>query len=121
MARIIGIAGTQAAGQARLIDAMAAAMHVDPQWTRAIDRGDRAAFGWLGPDQPAIGREGLVVAVADGAVYNPEEFGSIEISVAGIALSALRTSGLESALRRLNADFALALYDGRSDELWLAV
>lgn len=57
--------------------------------------------------------------VLDGAVYNVIELG-ISGSVAAGVLELIERDGLVQTLAKLNADFALALYDRLDDVLWLA-
>jgi asparagine synthase (glutamine-hydrolysing) len=74
-----------------------------------------AALGWSGRGTAALGEvEGVVVAL-DGAIYEPAD----ENEPALVA-RLYRQHGFEGTIQRLNGDFALALYDPRTDELWLA-
>lgn len=57
--------------------------------------------------------------VFDGTIYNAPELGKAE-NDAALVLQLVDKHGVVSALEKLNADFALAIYDSLEDVLWLA-
>jgi len=78
----------------------------------------RAALGWCGWSTPNIARAGRVVAVVDGHIYNRDELGPAE-NDAALVVALYEKHGFSEALRRINGDFAVALYDEATDTLWL--
>ncbi|MGH6628106.1 MAG: asparagine synthetase B family protein [Burkholderiales bacterium] len=77
-----------------------------------------AALGWCGWSLPGIARAGHVIAVFDGHIYNRDELGAPE-NDAALVVALYEKHGFSDALRRINGDFAVALYDGATDTLWL--
>jgi asparagine synthase (glutamine-hydrolysing) len=61
--------------------------------------------------------DGLAI-VLDGHIYNRAELGDT-VNDAELLLSLYQRHGFVEVLRRLNADFAVALYDSSTDTLWL--
>jgi asparagine synthase (glutamine-hydrolysing) len=69
---------------------------------------------------PQICAENGIVAVVDGALYNPEELdGAPENGFAAQLVATYRAGGFTQALARINGDFAAALYDADTKTLWL--
>lgn len=123
MSRIGGLVGfgDQAARGDRL-GRMLVALQLGQGWNDRTAASGRASVGWTGwhGGNLAAGPDGIVV-VADGYVYNADELGSAdETSVAGVVLRLYRRGGFESAVSRINGDFAVALYDPGEDLLFLA-
>ena len=97
---------------------MLAALPAGPGWTGHRVVCPSAAFAWSGWHAPRLeGRNGFLVAL-DGAIYNRDGFGSFE-SDAALVAALYEHDNFEGMLRRLNGDFAVALYDQRADTLWL--
>lgn len=69
-----------------------------------------------GPHRAATKRYELAF---EGALYNASEFSSAD-NPAHVVIDLVERFGLTGALTKLNADFALALYDKHTDILWLA-
>jgi asparagine synthase (glutamine-hydrolysing) len=72
-------------------------------------------WGWRAPGFYA-GRR--TVVTLDGFFYNREELGAAATD-AELLASLYEKHGFAEALRRVNGDFAVALYDARDDTLWL--
>jgi asparagine synthase (glutamine-hydrolysing) len=62
---------------------------------------------------------GGIAVVIDGAVYNRAELGAFATD-AHLVADLYRRFGFEGLLRRLNGDFAIALFDRTERTLWLA-
>lgn len=79
------------------------------------------AFGFWGEASTSFFSSSAVVVVMDGCIYNLAEFkdGAEEGDASIIANLYLRY-GLAETLRKMNGDFALALYDFRNETLYLA-
>jgi asparagine synthase (glutamine-hydrolysing) len=78
----------------------------------------RAAMGWRGWSVPGMALAGHVIAVFDGQIYNRGELGAAE-NDAALVVVLYEKHGFFEALRRINGDFALALYDEATNTLWL--
>jgi asparagine synthase (glutamine-hydrolysing) len=118
MTRIAGLLSA-AAGPRRpalLADMLAACGTVRPAAAHTRAAG-RAALGALSASAaPLAAAEGVLVAL-DGHLYNRDDFGAGDDAALVAAL--YHRHGFADALRRLNGDFALALYDPGEDTLWL--
>jgi asparagine synthase (glutamine-hydrolysing) len=80
-----------------------------------------AGLIWQGKSPAALAVRDGVVAVVDGAFYNPEELeGESKEGPAEQLVATYRRIGLSATLARINGDFALALYDAGKETLWLA-
>ncbi len=91
-----------------------------PQWKIATETSDDLAMGLCGVNPAtAITRQGDVLAMLDGWLYNRDELGAYTTDAEAVA-GLYRQFGFEETLRRLNGDFAIALYDTTSRSLWLA-
>jgi asparagine synthase (glutamine-hydrolysing) len=81
--------------------------------------GSPAALGAVGERAANVAASGDVIAAVDGDIYNSDE-----LRLAGTAAAQLVSlylqHGIQDALRRVNGDFAAALYDARAQTLWLA-
>ena len=69
-------------------------------------------------------RIGDVIATVDGVFFNLDEFRALGIEPAAPhaewLIGLYRAYGFEKALERLAGDYAIALYDGGTEQLWLA-
>jgi asparagine synthase (glutamine-hydrolysing) len=80
----------------------------------------RGAFATAGAGASAIAHEDACVAVVDGVFHNATELaGDPARGPAHQLIATYRRFGFEDALRRINGDFAVALFDERSATLWL--
>ncbi|MBV9523407.1 MAG: asparagine synthase, partial [Alphaproteobacteria bacterium] len=77
-----------------------------------------ALFGWLGRSGPRCAAEGRCIAVLDGHFYNRAELGAAA-SDAALLIALYRRHGFAGALDRINGDFAVALFDGDEEKLFL--
>jgi asparagine synthase (glutamine-hydrolysing) len=115
--RIIGVIGGDTPNLLRLLTERAE--HAQAQTARL----GRATLVASGQELPlAVHAEERVVAVLDGAIYNRGDLSNSEMSGppdVALLVSLYRQHGFEEALRRVNGDFAVALYDAARDELWL--
>lgn len=110
---------------------MLAAM--DSEATRQIlsDDWSPIALGWMGRSlggafflpRPLCGQgEPEIAVVLDGCIYNRADVGVAASPAKGDAELVAKLywqEGFEGALRRINGDFAVALYDFRDQSLWL--
>lgn len=86
---------------------------------------DLSSFG----HQPMVSYSGRYVIVFNGEIYNFKRLSS-DLSARGcvfkghsdteVILAAFDVWGVEASLSRLDGMFALAVYDSKNDELWLA-
>jgi asparagine synthase (glutamine-hydrolysing) len=93
-----------------------------PHWVRASHAAELASLGWTGWRLPRLHADNGVIAAFDGFIFNAED-GNLDRAFANpaAALCALfRRHGFAGALRHINGDFAAALFDEASCELWLA-
>lgn len=121
MARIHGIFAAQAGESLATMEAAAVRGYAGPPTSaRRTNSTAHAVLGVLDvrPAQFFGGADGVDVVI-DGHVYNRAELGQTD-SQATLIAELYRRHGFAEMLARLNGDFALALYDSRTDTLWLA-
>lgn len=121
MSRIAGMWGAETAQRrSALVDGMVDVLPTSSNWKGTVLQAGRAALAWTGWRQPTVARsDDGAVAVVDGYVYNLDEIEGSPADAAAAVLSLYRRYGFEDAMRRLNADVAIALYDPVADVLWL--
>jgi asparagine synthase (glutamine-hydrolysing) len=120
MARIAGLIQPTPTDQLELtVKEMIAAICPGPASSVALVWRGPACFAVCDWQQPASFASDLLAIVIDGGIYNRHEFDASQNDAELFARLYLKY-GMESALRRINGDFAIALFDGRTDELWLA-
>ncbi len=100
-----------------LVKGMLSALRRRAEWN-AQSVGDRAVLGWTGSGLSQIADAQGVQVALDGRIYNRAEFEG-GLSQPEIVADLYRRYGFEDALRRLNGDFAIALYDSLTDVMWL--
>ena len=92
-------------------------------WNTQTLGGESFGLGWTGWREPAVARRGNLTAVVDGLFYNLDEACPDQDQPgnrdAQALLALVERYGFESALQRLNGDFAVAVYDERERTLWL--
>lgn len=93
-------------------------------WSRACEAVGSAALAWCGSTRPNLTRIGEVIATVDGHFLNLDEFATLglrpDAPAADWLIALYRAYGFEKALERLAGDYALALYDRGTGQLWLA-
>lgn len=123
MSRIAGAVGVlQSAGGRTLLDCMLDASRSEASWTAQQALLGPAAVGWCGRGTPRLARKPGLLAVLDGQIYNRRELGTTPrdgTRDAELLLELYELGGFETALQRLNGDFAAALYDEHDRTLWL--
>lgn len=81
-----------------------------------------AGFGWCGWRSPNIATAGGVTVVMDGAIFNRRELGAKaegRDNDAGRFIALYRRHGFDEAMRRINGDLSVALFDAESSRLYL--
>jgi asparagine synthase (glutamine-hydrolysing) len=122
MSRIAGILSDIPSHQKEhLLARMLCSLQSVGSWQSWMQTRLRATFGFCGQEARALVTSPAVMVVMDGSIYNLADFqeGAEDNEAALIAKLYLRY-GLAGALRRLNGDFALALYDLRDHTFYLA-
>jgi asparagine synthase (glutamine-hydrolysing) len=120
MSRIAGVMSFERQPPPGLIDLMlASASSSGVAGTHSVQAAGSACFGFWGTAPKGVGIDGRLVVALDGRIFNHAELGDEEGDVALVA-SLYRRHGFAGALRLLNGDFALALYDAETDTTWLA-
>ncbi len=98
---------------------MLAALSHGREWESGTLAAPAAALGWCAWKAPGVASSDRTLVVLDGCIFNRSELGS-SASDADAVLQLYEQCGLEVALRRVNGDFAVGLYDLESRTLWLA-
>jgi asparagine synthase (glutamine-hydrolysing) len=120
MSRIAGIAFARApALQADGLAAMITRLCKGTTLHSCTKRAGHVSLGWCGSAYPNISQEHDILAVVDGSFFNRDELG-IAGRDAELLISLYRQYGFAGALKKINGDFSLALYDKGIDTLWLA-
>jgi len=86
-------------------------------WESAILENGSVMLGYTGGNAGCAVRNLEVSVVLDGTIYNAGNLG--EGTDAEIILQLYEQYGFADALNHLNGDFAIALFDSKSGELWL--
>jgi len=86
--------------------------------TNKILTSRESSFGWAGWSSPNVHQKEDLMAIVDGRFYNREELPE-GMNDAERFLEMYAKDGFETALQRINGDFAIALYDERNKSLWL--
>lgn len=119
MSRIAGIRADDPRLARASLPSMLEFLRLAGEWGATALASGGAALGWTGRSAAnAVEAHGVLV-VMDGHIYNRAELGATA-SDAELVGSLYARLGFADALRRLNGDFAVALYDPGSDTLWLA-
>src|SRR5262249_25772530 len=117
--RLAGLVGAREwGGPATLLGRMLEASRSTPTWGTRAEKTDEATAGLCGRQAHNITPADGGLAVVEGSSYNPDEPDPSETD-AQLVAALYRRHGFVDALRRLNGDFAVALYDSRQGTLWL--
>jgi len=121
MARIFGAISPRARG---LVESMAEAVqrgYAEPAFTELrLSAAQDAQIAVVDRRVEGFAHDaGGIAVVIDGAVYNRGELGAFATDAHLIA-ELYRRHGFDGLLRRLNGDFAIALFDRAEGTLWLA-
>ena len=87
-------------------------------WTQRVIEASGCALGFTGTDTTRVFESEELSVVMDGNIYNASDWAKVSGAAALVAQLYL-SIGFEETLKRLNGDFALALYDRRKEILWL--
>ena len=121
MKRIAGVISDRAAAMLHgMAAALTAGAFVDPPTRTKSEPAPGIGFVATSHEgETPIHESSDVVVVMDGTIYNRKDFGSLRSDPALFA-ELYRSYGFEEALKRINGDFAIALYDRIDRTLWLA-
>jgi len=120
MSRIAGVAGPggDPVGERRVAQMLAAeAKAGDGLHTASPGQGH---LGWCGTGAARLAAAGALTVAFDGAIFNHRELGGDGRGPAALMLDLVRRRGFEGALRAINGDFAVALFDAGTATTWLA-
>lgn len=120
MSRIAGVISSAEVQERKLLlGNMLSASHSDAGWRSYCETSGHAALGWCGWHVPNIASASGVITAIDGCIYNRAELGEAE-SDAALVAALYSKHGFADTLRKLNGDFAVAVYDPAINTLWLA-
>ena len=132
MSRIAGIVSARNPQEdSTLVTEMLMAMGLGTAGEIAADSDGPAALGWIGRSlggaffsRRALSRQGepQIAVALDGCIYNRAELNGSGIgkkSDAELIADLYLQNGFDGALRKINGDFAVALFDFRDRTLWL--
>ena len=114
MSRIAGIVTTNP--DFNLTEMLYAQMALACWKSEVLEMGP-AKLGHTGANSGCTARNPEVSVILDGTIYNAGALG--EGTDAEIILQLYEQNGFTDALNHLNGDFAIALFDSKSGELWL--
>lgn len=119
MSRIFGARSALAAGpDPEMTSTMARSLTLLPSWSPAVIRSGFAVAGWVGAGPPRAAQADGIGVVLDGNIHNREELGFAASDAEGF-IELFHRSGFEGAMRAVNGDLAVALFDASADRLWL--
>lgn len=121
MSRIAGVIASPV--QQSMVEALIAPISIS-SWITTANTLAIASMAWSGsPESANLAVSNQVLAVVDGHLYNADEFGlSPKLKVANAAMQVIalyQRYGFQDALKRINGDFAIALFDADTERLWL--
>ena len=114
MARIAGLLG-DCGGAERSVTAMLGLMTTVAAQTRALPEGAVAGGG----RDLSISVESECLAIVDGVFYNADDLDGDPRSAGRQLIAGYRSGGFAETLRRINGDFAAALYDTQTRTMLL--
>jgi asparagine synthase (glutamine-hydrolysing) len=124
MSRITGFLSFSDVRHARQRCGQMGKIFVTTGWNLTSESIGSAALAWCGSKQSNLARVGNVIATVDGHFINLEEFKAAgagpDASSSEWLIVLYQAYGFERALERLAGEFAVALYDSTSGQLWLA-
>jgi asparagine synthase (glutamine-hydrolysing) len=119
MSRIAGsIVGHESQQSRELTEKMVSAFW-RTGWEKAVADSIGGSFGWTGCGDSELALDGECLVVMDGRIYNRADLAAEPGADVNLVIALFRKHGFRDALRRINGDFAIALYDSRSGALWL--
>src|SRR5712671_6655250 len=89
------------------------------EWRRIARSIVPVGLAWTGWLDPAVAEADKAVAVVDGSFYNRADLGVSGENAAALLIALYRRHGFAEALRRINGEFAAALFDIERRTLWL--
>ncbi|OVE76892.1 asparagine synthase [bacterium F11] len=119
MSRIAGTYFTDQSGKSINVGEMLRSLNIPQNWDVKIQVFKNAAMGWAGSRHQNIEKKDNCLVVMDGVLFNRDEF-TRQGSDAAIVLELYQQYGFEGALKKINGDFSIALYDSHLNLLWLA-
>jgi asparagine synthase (glutamine-hydrolysing) len=124
MSRITGFLSFRDLRHARQLCGQMGGIFAAAGWNFTSEAIGSGALAWCGSKQSNLARVGSVIATVDGQFLNLEEFKELgtqpDASSAEWLITLYRAYGFEKALERLAGEYAIALYDSASRQLWLA-
>ena len=95
-----------------------------PGKKKKLAAGNGVCLGWSGNTDGAIHKENGYITVLDGQIFNIKEIKNLlyehgSDNPAEILHALYQKCGFAEALKRINGDFAIAVYDKKNNRLWL--
>ncbi len=119
MSRIFGVKSAAGAPPPLgLLEAMADAAGHGLPGSATTESWDGGGLGFWGNREPNLAATPEVTVAIDGAVFNRAELGAADNDAALVA-RLYAEHGFAETLRRINGDFAIALFDPDTSTLWL--
>jgi asparagine synthase (glutamine-hydrolysing) len=119
LSRIAGLlSNTDEFHRSIFLKTMLETSHLNDGWSARFESLGEVTLGWTGWHAPNISRSNGVVVVMDGCIYNKADLGFAETDAAMLA-ALYKAYGFPEALRKVNGDFAAAVYDPKLNTLWL--
>src|SRR5215472_12207982 len=116
--RIAGLLHPDPEQRKLLLERMLAASRIGAAGTSRSECAGSVGLGGWGWRSDGVARAHGVLVALDGTLYNRDELGTAATDAERIA-TLYRRHGFAEALRRINGDFAVGLYDPGDDTLWL--
>lgn len=119
MSRIAGIIKTSEPENDKLmIDRMLSFPLITKQWRKTFQQTPQFTFGYLGEGAPKLIEQDGVTVIMDGIIYNLYS-NSEQFFTESQIIQLYCKFGFKETLRKLNGDFAIALFDSRTNTFWL--
>ncbi len=120
MSRIVGLwSGTREETISDLLNRLLISCASQKDWEFRSEVIGRLGLGWCGWTEPNIAARDGILVVMDGCIYNRAELGIDECDAELLAALYMK-GGLDEAVQQVNGDFAVCVYDSRTNTLHLA-
>ena len=101
------------------LDKILERLRLHSDWKMIRKAEGAALMGWCGWHEPNVAHDNGLLVVMDGFIYNRSDWDAFP-NDAALFTQLYQKYGFEEALKKINGDFSIALYDKKDHSLWVA-